>query len=94
MARREVIEVVCDRCKRVETQAPNAVVKPEGEKNEFYLQFHGKITSYEDLCSGCRKALRNYLDRMLFEPKSKETKSVAETPEKKGSFFSRSKATG
>ncbi len=61
MARREVIEVKCDRCGRVETQGSEdrAVEGPE-----VNVTFHGETYVYDDLCKRCRSAVRGYFDRI------------------------------
>ena len=98
MARREVIEVICDRCGRTETQAQGD--RPEatgGGSYEFKISLHGKETSYEDLCVSCRKSLANYYAKIIkakMDPTEKAevgSPGLAPVPQ---SGFSRSKATG
>jgi NMD protein affecting ribosome stability and mRNA decay len=104
MARREVVEIVCDRCNRTETQAPGSVAKRDGMNFEFTVNFHGKQVQYEDLCRRCRSSLSNYYDKIIkakddeplkAEEKPAQATSVAPTPPPKtGGLFSRSKAAG
>lgn len=61
MARREVVEVECDRCGRTETQASN---DKEVEGTEVTVTFHGETYTYEDLCKRCRSAVKGYFDRI------------------------------
>lgn len=96
MARREVIEISCDRCKRLETQAKGDRSKlTEGDSHEFKISLHGKETSYEDLCKSCRKTLSNYYDKIIkakMDPIEKKTiPKVAPVPP---GGFNRSKAAG
>lgn len=53
MARQEVVQVRCDRCKRVELRpAP----LPPKEKPDLVLEFGGKKIVFEDLDLPCRAA--------------------------------------
>jgi len=63
MARREVVEVTCDRCGRVETQASSEAPKGDVE-NEVSITFHGETHSFEDLCKRCRSAVKGYYERI------------------------------
>jgi phage FluMu protein Com len=79
MARRQVLEIRCDRCKKVETQE----IKPEEEKPEIELtvSFGGKSVEYEDLCNRCRSSIDRYFKQMTLqnekteEPPKEESKS-------------------
>lgn len=77
MARRQVLEIVCDRCKKTETQDVQSgdPTKAESDppKAEVVITFHGETVKYDDLCKSCRKAVGN-----LF-------KKIAKTDEPKGS---------
>jgi hypothetical protein len=55
MARAEVVQVRCDRCKRVEL-APMGSPKKEPD---FQASFLDKKLVYEDLCSRCRESIKN-----------------------------------
>lgn len=61
MARRDVVEVVCDRCGRVETQSSDDKGGPE---TEVSVTFRGETHSYDDLCKRCRNAVKGYFDRI------------------------------
>ena len=63
MGRREVIEIECDRCARVQTQAKTEVF--EGDGAECELTFRGKKVKYDDLCKTCRRTIANYVERIL-----------------------------
>jgi hypothetical protein len=78
MARRQVLEVTCDRCKKTETQDIESV--PE-KGDELEVTFHGQKVKYGDLCKRCRSACENYFKSMTKQPdeeddKSKEPKAV------------------
>lgn len=81
MARRQVVEVVCDRCSKVETQGidedPNRRSK---NGKEFELTFHSRTIEYEDLCIRCRKAIDGYVKQISkeVEPKAKKDEPVHE----------------
>jgi hypothetical protein len=57
MARREVVEVLCDRCGRTETQAKDIKTLDEPE---FEVSFRGQKKKYNDLCHRCRGAVEGY----------------------------------
>jgi hypothetical protein len=81
MARRQVLEVTCDRCGRTETQDAS-----EGDNsspsNELSVTFHGKSVEYTDLCKKCRSAVDRYFAQMTKQPAADE-RVVEELPEKK-----------
>jgi len=62
MARREVVEITCDRCSRTETQTSTEA--PKGGSPEFVGTFHGEKVSYDDLCKRCREAVSGYYSRI------------------------------
>lgn len=64
MARREVVEVVCDRCKRTDNQTKDSLPKTDGSA-EVVITLHGKTTTFHDLCRSCRKAIANYHEGMV-----------------------------
>lgn len=55
MARQEVVQVQCDRCKRVELQPP----QPPKAAPDFEARLSAKRLVYQDLCSKCRETLEN-----------------------------------
>lgn len=61
MARQEVVQVKCDRCKRVELQP--ILVTPKIQP-DFEARFENKRLVYEDLCSYCRKTVESVWDRL------------------------------
>jgi hypothetical protein len=88
MARREVIEINCDRCKRTETQPISA--QPASNSPELEITFQGQKIVYSDLCKRCRDAVTGYFKQMTMQMSPKEEPAnpaapVAEQP-KKGLF--------
>jgi hypothetical protein len=63
MARREVVEVVCDRCNRKENQ--NVSELPSSAGPELTVTFLGETAQFSDLCKRCRAAVRGYYCRIL-----------------------------
>lgn len=55
MARLEVIQIQCDRCKRVELLPP----APTKAKADFEARHGDKVIKYDDLCTSCKEALDN-----------------------------------
>jgi len=74
MARRQVLEVTCDRCSKTETQDVESV--PE-KGDELEVTFHGQTVKYADLCKRCRGACENYFKSLTKQP------DADEEPEKK-----------
>lgn len=74
MARRDVIEVTCDRCSRKETQS--SAEAPNGPGPEVEVTFHGDKIIFNDLCKRCREAVRGYFTRI-----SKKSEDVAPAKE-------------
>jgi hypothetical protein len=91
MARREVIEVTCDRCGRTETQSVDDKGSAEAEVT---VTFHGETYSYDDLCKRCRNAVKGYFDRIAkktedqpeADPKVTSIDPASETSERKRFF--------
>jgi Na+-translocating ferredoxin:NAD+ oxidoreductase RNF subunit RnfB len=70
MARREIIEVTCDRCKKIKTM-PKDLVTNDNELVVTMYRFDKKKTIqvvFEDLCTSCRDTVTNYIDRALKMP--------------------------
>ena len=81
MSRRQVVEVKCDRCNRVETQGSDKdSIKrgPDGE--ELSVTFHGNTTQYEDLCLRCRSAVENYFRSMTKQTEEDESDGPEKLP--------------
>jgi len=81
MATRKVLEVQCDRCKKV-TVMP---VPKEDTKASYALEmkFLGETIRYEDLCSTCEKTIKNYRDRIVKkDTPGKKSKKVTPPPDK------------
>lgn len=86
MARRDVIEITCDRCGRTETQSSTEA--PKSGAPEIEGSFHGEKVCFNDLCKRCREAVKGYFSRI-----SKKADDQAATPEapepKKHGFLGR-----
>lgn len=94
MARKQVLEVICDRCKRVETQEfdQNPKAHSGGDVDEMVLRFHSRTIKYGDLCIRCRKAVEGYIKQIAkeVEPKPKEDTNKAPAAQKKPVLLGRS----
>lgn len=94
MARRRVFEVVCDRCKKVETQELADEVSTEAE---LVVKMRGKEeVKFQDLCLKCQRSIKGYYGQLVMQSEpdeSVETKEPAEKPEpslvKKSGLFSK-----
>lgn len=63
MARREVIEINCDRCNKKEVQNLNEI--RANNDPELSLKFgNEEPIVFPDLCRRCRVSLKNYIDRV------------------------------
>lgn len=80
MARREVLEVTCDRCERVETQTKSEAKKPEGVTLELKVNFRGEAAEYEDLCRRCRDAVGSYYAKIVKKVVDKDPEKSAFEP--------------
>ena len=60
MARVEVIQIRCDRCKRVELLPP----QPKKAQPDFEMRLMSTTVKYEDLCTGCKSALQHTLENI------------------------------
>ena len=89
MARREVIEVICDRCGRTETQGKSEETK--AESYELLIEFQGEKHKYGDLCMRCRGACEGYFKSMT---KQVEKKDEAPPAPKKPGILSLGRKTG
>lgn len=92
MARREVIEIVCDRCNKKDLQQKEQL----SEEPELVATFLGQKTEYKDLCVKCRDAVKGYFSRMTKRDDEEkaapaapaaETPALAVVPEKKRGFL-------
>lgn len=81
MARREVIEVTCDRCSKTETQEPSEAGK--AYETELTVTFEGETAEYKDLCMRCRKACDGYFKSLT---KQHDGKDEPEQDKKTGMF--------
>jgi len=88
MARREVLEVTCDRCKRNDLQEKSQLIDTE----ELVTAFRGQTVRYKDLCRRCREAVEGYFKKMVKvseEPKvdEKPIDTLKEVPKAKLPFL-------
>ena len=83
--RRQVVEIVCDRCKRKENQLPVEQPVPALE-----LKYKGRVIKFDDLCASCVAAVEGYVGRIAKDtptPKDELAKDPPkEEPVKKGLF--------
>jgi len=68
MGRQTVIQVSCDRCKRVEHR-PLSEAKgnvKDGDKTNYMFRgtYKGECVEFEDLCSGCETILETYWSKI------------------------------
>jgi len=93
MARRQVVEVTCDRCKKTETQDTESAPT---EGKELEVHFRGQSVNYADLCKRCRSACENYFKSMTKQVEEVEDpkEKVAQPPGKPGNFLGMGKKTG
>jgi hypothetical protein len=87
MARREVLQVTCDRCGKDDLQDRTQTT----DEPELVLQYRGEKVVYEDLCKSCRSAVQGYSDRIMKkEQPKKDAEGKKDPPEeapKKRSFL-------
>lgn len=85
MARLEVIQIQCDRCKRVELRPP----APPKEKADFESRLFDKTLKYGDLCTWCQSTIERLWEdirewqrevKQSFGPTVPENKAVPLTP--------------
>jgi hypothetical protein len=83
MARREVVEVLCDRCKRVE-MVPKDKAPPAGGEPVFSITLSGQSVSFTDLCTNCQKALAGYFKHCTLVKKDEAEQTKPEVVAKGG----------
>jgi hypothetical protein len=76
MARREVIEVKCDRCGRPDLQEKGMLI----EEPELIVTFRKQKFEYKDLCTRCRDAVGGYFKRMTKQEEVTDPKAGAVDP--------------
>ena len=86
MARLKVVQIRCDRCKRVELIPPP---KDEKVRADFEVRFLDKTLKYDDLCSSCKEAIDHIWDdikewkreiKQQFGPSVPENQAVPLSP--------------
>ena len=64
MGRQTVVQITCDRCRRVEHRATSEAMAPlkKGEEPHYMFSgtYKGDQVKFEDLCSGCESILDNH----------------------------------
>jgi hypothetical protein len=81
MARRQVEEVRCDRCEKVDIRPVEETKLKEGP--ELEASFQGKKVRYDDLCQRCRDAVKNYFNSMTKQTDEEKAKAAADAPVEK-----------
>jgi len=73
MGRQAVVQVSCDRCKRVEHRPFSEGAEPAKGKAHFMFSgiYKGKRVEFEDLCTGCEAILDNHWEGMARQLKKK-----------------------
>lgn len=69
MGRKVVVELKCDRCRKVEhvEEKPNTEATAKGPI--FSCTFLGKTTTYEDLCTGCKEVVATHVADIIRDMK-------------------------
>jgi hypothetical protein len=80
MARREVVEIVCDRCGKKDLQEKQDLQ----DAPELEVSFRGEKKTYKDLCLRCREAVRGYFLRMTKQEEETTKAPAAPAPEPDG----------
>ena len=75
MAKRKVLEVCCDRCKKVDIQPDDGTEQP-GPALEMSL--YGQKVVFTDLCRRCKKTLAGSFKSVAYQ--DEETKPEATEP--------------
>ena len=75
MSRREVLEIVCDRCQKKDLQTKDQL----SDEPELVATFRGQKTEYKDLCIRCRDAVMGYFNRMTKRDDEEKKSEVAAT---------------
>lgn len=90
MAKRQVVEIKCDRCKRIEYIEPDVYIESPDLKLEFGTK-ESKVQAlnsnkvnmepeilinFPDLCSSCQNTVRNLIDQIRLEAKKKDDPPV------------------
>ena len=94
MARRQVVELACDPCGRVETQPAELHGQTRPSKFELEVSFNGQEVKYEDLCRRCRNAVENYFHNMTKQPEEEVEKEAEPEKSKATNFLGMPKKAG
>lgn len=80
VARKPVVEINCGRCGG--TEYVNAATTVFPDEVEFSVTLGGETTTFEDLCSSCRKAVSNYVSHIVsYRSKAKEKAGSESLPD-------------
>jgi ribosomal protein L44E len=85
VAKQQVVEVQCDRCKRKEYK-PSTELDAKGGPDLHLAFLNGEVdVTFEDLCASCKKAVSNYVESIKKKQKGKSPERGAkEKPPGKG----------
>lgn len=75
MAKRKVLEVVCDRCHKTETVA---ISETNEAPTPFILKFKVWSAEWNDLCTSCHKTVTNYVLSILKVAKKEDGTEATE----------------
>lgn len=81
MARRQVVEIICDRCKRTETQEDKP--RPQGDVPELVVIYKGVKVQFDDFCRRCAGTVENYMSKLLKKPEDDDAAEPPAVPAKK-----------
>jgi hypothetical protein len=79
MAQKKVIEVQCDRCKRVEYLDLEGPPLEEDEATTLTVVFGTTRVSFDDLCKPCRKTVKGYIEKIAKEIEQKSPERGAKS---------------
>lgn len=96
MARKRMIEVQCERCKRVEYVRADAVKSNSVQLNLQFKPAKGGIVkvSFEDLCDPCARTVSNLIQSIARDIKGKSPKRSKAKKTEEGPDISVSEAAG
>ncbi len=64
MGRQTVLQIACDRCKRVEHKPLSEAKDPpkKGDKSQYMFRgtYKGEYAEFDDLCTGCEASIDRY----------------------------------
>jgi len=81
MGRKVVVELVCDRCRKVEHVAADAQ-DPQSKSTTFMCTFMGNTVTYGDLCTGCKEVVATHFADITRDMKKVTPRRSNETRQK------------